>query len=265
MRALVLVVMLLASTMCSGSLWGQETRSNLGVEGTESLDDLLEMGDRLLHGKTVNFGVRAGFNSTMYHISRLGHNDIAVANVQPNFRVGYFCALFLRANMGKSFIQPELLYSHTSSNTTFDLAKNSDAGEASGYRNISMLSTMNSLEMPLLYGYNIVKQEPYSLALMAGPKLRYMWKMDNDLTIDGSNKVDYVREELYPFSVNLSLGVAVTISNVFFDFRYDVGLHNISRKLTSDTSALLPEGVAPSDLQFHRHENTLSFSIGVFL
>lgn len=118
----------------------------------------------------------------------------------------------------------------------------------------------------MIYGYNIIKQHPYSLAVFGGPKLRYIPRRHSDVTFDRFDQRD-IREELYPLNMSLTLGVAVTISPVFFDFRYDMGLHNISRRISYkpayDGSA--GEGDTPSgQIRFQRRENVLSFSLGVF-
>lgn len=79
--------------------------------------------------------------------------------------------------------------------------------------------------------------------------------------------MDNIREELYPFNASLTVGVAVTISRIFFDFRYDIGLHNISKKITYDMPDLQPspgENIPDKEIRFTRKDNVLSFSFGVF-
>ena len=63
------------------------------------------------------------------------------------------------------------------------------------------------------------------------------------------------------------MGAAGTISRVFFDFRYDIGLHNISKRISYALPDLppSPDGEKPdSEIRFHRRDNVLSFSFGVF-
>ena len=63
-------------------------------------------------------------------------------------------------------------------------------------------------------------------------------------------------------NVSLTAGVAVTISRIFFDFRYDIGLHNISKRISYkpvyDENAGEEVPLA-NQIRFHRRENVLSF------
>ncbi|MEG0455501.1 MAG: porin family protein, partial [Bacteroides sp.] len=119
----------------------------------------------------------------------------------------------------------------------------------------------HSIDFPVLYGYNVVKEGPYGMSLFAGPKLRYIWGKQNTITFDNFDQKG-IREELYPFNVNIVVGVAVNISRIFFDFRYEQGVRNISKSVTYDS--LNPDGsLGVSDITFHRRDNVLSFSLGV--
>ena len=54
----------------------------------------------------VNIGLKAGFNSSMYFTSRLQLDGQRFEDIQNNYKVGYFAALFFRFNMKRHFIQP---------------------------------------------------------------------------------------------------------------------------------------------------------------
>ena len=64
--------------------------------------------------KKINFGIKAGFNSSMFMVSELKIKDVTIDEVQNNYKIGYFGALFMRINMKKHFIQPEVSYNVTS-------------------------------------------------------------------------------------------------------------------------------------------------------
>lgn len=63
--------------------------------------------------KRVNFGIKAGFNSSMFMVAELKIKDVTIDQVQNNYKIGYFGALFMRINMKKHFIQPEVSYNVT--------------------------------------------------------------------------------------------------------------------------------------------------------
>ena len=46
--------------------------------------------------KKINFGVRAGFNSSMFMVSELKIKDVTIDEVQNNYKIGYFGALNIR-------------------------------------------------------------------------------------------------------------------------------------------------------------------------
>ena len=54
--------------------------------------------------KKVNFGIKAGFNSTMFMVSELKIKDVTIDEFQNNYKIGYFGSLFMRINMKKHFI-----------------------------------------------------------------------------------------------------------------------------------------------------------------
>ncbi len=70
--------------------------------------------------KKINFGIKAGFNSSMFMVSELKIKDVTIDEVQNNYKIGYFGTLFMRINMKKHFIQPEVSYNVTKCEITFD-------------------------------------------------------------------------------------------------------------------------------------------------
>ena len=105
----------------------------------------------------------------------------------------------------------------------------------------------------------------YSLAVFGGPKVRYIWDRKSDIDFENFDQVN-IRERLRPLNLSFTVGVSVTISRVFFDFRYDMGLHNISKSVTYDIPAdnNAADENTKNEIRFHRRDNVLSFSFGVF-
>ncbi|MDR0895978.1 MAG: PorT family protein [Prevotellaceae bacterium] len=212
------------------------------------------------HDRPINFGIKGGFTSSLFLVSKLALNNIGVDEVQNNYKLGYFGSLFMRINFKKHFLQPEISYTINRCDITF--VKPPVEGANAGIASIA--SSIHSIDVPIIYGYNIIKEGPYGMAIFGGPKLRYV--------LNGQSKVDFdnfdhpgIKEELNPLNLSVTLGVAVTISRIFFDFRYDIGLHNISRQVTYDAPAATDDKPMPADeLRFNRRDNVLSFSLGVF-
>lgn len=204
---------------------------------------------------SVSFGVRGGFTSSLLRASQFSINEMEVDEVQNYYKIGYFASLFMRINLNRHFLQPEVAYSITRCDITFQ-KPNALEGDMS-----SIQSSLHSIDIPLLYGYNIIKEPPYSLAVFGGPKLRYIWSKKSNITFVNFDQPD-MRETLYPLNLSLTLGVNVSISHIFFDFRYDIGLRNIS-KLVTYTPYLIGNETDVSRISLQRTENVLSFSLGV--
>jgi hypothetical protein len=218
-------------------LWGQSTADN----ATDN--------------STINFGAKGGFTSTLLWVSELVVEDVEITQIQNNYQIGYFGSFFMRINFRRHFLQPEISYTVNRSSITFQKA------EATGSSSIS--SDIRSFDLPIIYGYNFIKEGPYSLAVFGGPKVHYI--MDKYSHEEFKNVLDdspAVDEVLSPINLSFTLGVAVAISPLFFDFRYDVGLHNISRRITYLAAN---EAEVPADrLRFSRRNHVLSFSVGLF-
>ena len=184
------------------------------------------------HEHIVNFGVKGGFTASLFLVSDFSINGQEIKEVQNNYKIGYFASVFMRINFERHFIQPEISYSVNRCNILFDKPQAEGAPEDTPLEQASITSSIHSIDIPVIYGYNIIMDGPYSLAVL-----------------------------------NLTLGVAITISRVFFDFRYDIGLHNISKKITYTSPELTPspgEEIPDNEIRFHRRDNVLSFSLGMF-
>lgn len=207
----------------------------------------------------VNFGIKAGFNSSMFLVSDFKIQEVTIDEIQNNFQIGYFGAVFMRINMKRHFLQPEASYNISKCEISFDKLGSQHPDIEPDFA--SIFSTIHSFDFPLLYGYNVVKEGPYGMSIFAGPKLRYIWGKQNSIEFENFDQKG-IYERLHPFNINAVIGVAVNISRIFFDFRYEQGVHNISKSVTYDSvNADGTTGV--SNITLKRRDNVLSFSLGV--
>lgn len=206
----------------------------------------------------INVGIKGGFNSSMYFTSRLELDGERMEDVQNNYKVGYFAAMFFRVHMKRHFIQPEVMYNVYKGEIAFNKNQNH---ENTLPEFAKLNSTIHSLELPILYGYSFVKSRPYGMALFIGPKLEYVWKYKTSEEFEGFGHSG-IKEELHPFNVSSVIGLGVNIANIFFDFRYEIGLTNISKSISYERNA---DGVTVQQkgIFINRHRNVLSFSLGV--
>lgn len=218
------------------------------------------------HDSPVNFGIKGGFTSSLFLVSNFSVNGVSIDEVQNNYKIGYFGSVFMRVNFDRHFLQPEISYNVNRCNITFEKPLPEEAAAGTIPVEASITSSIHSIDIPVIYGYNFIKQGPYSLAVFGGPKVRYIWDKKSKVTFENFDQQN-IEEKLRPLNLSLTMGVAVTISRVFFDFRYDIGLHNISKRVTykvPTTDNTVDETASTNEIRFHRRDNVLSFSLGVF-
>ena len=79
-----------------------------------------------------------------------------------------------------------------------------------------------------LYGYSFVKAGLTAWHFIS-PKLEYVWKHKTSEEFEGF-EIFWYKEELHPINISSVIGLGVNIANIFFDFRYEIGLTNISNQ-----------------------------------
>lgn len=211
------------------------------------------------HQRKVNFGIKGGFNSSMYLVDKFKIKDVTIDEIQNNYKVGYFGAVFLRLNFKRHFIQPEFIYSVSKCEIIFDKKGSQHPDIEPDYASINC--TLRWIELPVMYGYHFIRSGRYGMSFFVGPKFKYIWKQRSKLEFSNFDQKG-INEELYPFNISAVIGLGVNISNIFFDFRYELGIHNISKSVIYDN--ISPSGEEQlSTMIFDRRCNVLSFSLGV--
>ena len=206
----------------------------------------------------INFGVKGGFNSTMLFADHFTIGGTEISNTQNDYKVGYFVSFFLRANFRHHFIQPELSYNINKVSAFI----NSYPDNQHILEDKALVkSKMSSFDIPLLYGYKFIDKSPYGMAFFLGPKIAWIWNKHTDVNYSGFYQQD-IREKIKPLNYSAVFGLAVNVSNIFCDFRYEIGANNISESIDFDQDATM----APHNenkLVFKRRRNVISFSLGV--
>lgn len=205
--------------------------------------------------KTFNWGGKIGFNSSIPVISSFTVDNIKAQNITTEYKVGYTASLFCRVNIDKFFIQPGVSWSISESIFTFDIPSHSLI-ENNPMVHDGIKLKNSSIDVPVLVGYDVVKQGPYALSLMVGPKFRYNYKISYT-SIYSTDNDEYTNDST-PFSVNFAAGVGVTVWRLFFDFTYEFGLNEAVSNFREKVSS------KPSDAEviINKRTNMMSFSLG---
>ena len=207
--------------------------------------------------KKINWGMKCGFNSSMFFIKQLLLNETTIDQLQNNYKLGYSGSVFARFNLKKHFIQTEAEYMVSKSEIQFDknIMLNLEGDPDYAYIN----SKISSIDFSVLYGYSFIKESIFVMNVFAGPKLKYI--INSSRTEINKMKDTELVEDFKPVNMACILGIGVNIDKWFFDFRYEIGFANISKSIHSvrytDTQPLTSEVI------MERHYNSLSFNIGI--
>ena len=206
----------------------------------------------------VSIGIKGGFNSAMMFTDKLSYGEQEITDIQNNYKVGYIATVFTRINLKKQhFIQPEISYAISQGSISMsNLRENATILED----NALIKTKMSSLEIPVLYGYKFIDSYPYGMSFFLGPKIAWTIKKQSSSEYSGFYQKN-ITENIRPLNYSAVLGIGVNISNIFFDFRYEIGCNNITQSVSYDKE-LTAEPYNEKELTLKRRKNILSFSVG---
>ena len=218
--------------------------------------------DHLLHlkDKAFNYGAKVGFNATFPIINSLSFNGVEATDTRLQYKVGYLAAIFCRVNMDRFFIQPSFSWHRSEGEIHFNIP---EENITTGIPNIEVIEPIynlniktNSLELPIMVGYSLVKEGPYGLSLMVGPKLKYNYNVSYTSNL-ADTPHEYISDST-PFGINIAAGLGVSIGRLFFDFVYEFGLNEVEADF-KDKKESTP---ANNNLRIDKRTNVMSFSLG---
>ena len=79
-------------------------------------------------------------------VSELKIKDVTIDEVQNNYKIGYFGAIFMRFNIKKHFIQPEASYNVSKGEITFDKLGSQHPAIEPDYASVQ--SVLHSIDFP---------------------------------------------------------------------------------------------------------------------
>lgn len=212
-----------------------------------------------LEEKAFNFGGKVGLNADFPIINSFTADGKEVDNLHIQYKVGYLASLFCRINIERFFIQPCISLHHSSGDIYFTLPTSDQNDSNTNNSTSNCLSTkFRSVEMPIMIGYHFIRQGPYGLSLMLGPKLKYNYKNSYTSTVLGNWQS--FESDNTPFGVNVAAGVGVSIWRLFFDFVYEFGVNQEKSDFIHKVTPTTLE--TPHKFCIDRRINVMSFSLG---
>lgn len=209
--------------------------------------------------KRFNFGISVSANAPFVHDRALFVNDVEANKPDNETKMAGSVSLFGRVNMKRHFLQLEAGSSVIRDVVSIDLK---NFGYAT-HQVINSKNTAITFDLPLLYGYNIVKKEKYELSVFGGPKMRYTcYNKENIINPQGITF--NISEDINPFTACCIIGIGAKMSRLFIDFRYEFAITTHNKP---GTYSLYNDGKRISEGTFYaeRGINLLSFSLGVIL
>lgn len=204
-----------------------------------------------------NWGAKVGFSSVLPVVNTFTIEDIPIeSNVE--YKVGYMAALFLRLNFDRFFLQPSLAWHTTESRFNFNIPEGVNPLRSTPTKQMSdqLNLKIHSLALPVLIGYNLVKEKPFGLSIMAGASMKYNYRIQYTSNLDYYN--DKYTTDDTRFRVNLMGGIGVTLWQLFFDFTYEVGLNHREKNFKRIGDNLPLAG----NIVLDKRLNMMGFSLG---
>jgi len=204
----------------------------------------------LLTSKVVNWGLKAGINALSSSYLDMYQGETTIEDVSYINKTGFTGGAFFRINLSNFFMQPEAIYSYSKERYSFEQPPT----ETSNYLKSAVRANHHSLIIPVLAGYNIIRQDRYLFNVYLGPSFQYHYKTSFDDQMN-SNFID----NSHQYSINGTIGISFSISHIFFDFRYLINRPNTNINFGNIEDS--PEFL--KNISIKKNENMLSFSCGL--
>ncbi len=166
----------------------------------------------------LNFGVRAGYNSSL-SVNNFGsifdgtYNLNSVQNeLWNNFQAGVFARVF----MGKLYFEPALMYSLEKKDLNFK-------DVASGDIKFDSIADIKTLDIPLILGLKVLDLKLANVRVFAGPKLRFNAGSTPTIKNDqGEYDMDNFTAQVKKANLGLEIGAGIDVLMFALDFRYNL-------------------------------------------
>ncbi len=159
----------------------------------------------------VNFGPKIGYTSSKIKTDMKGINE----EIKNGFEIG----AFVRVKLKKFYLQPELYYAIK--------------GGALDTANLTQEIQLNTLDIPILFGYKVIGKDAFNFRLFVGPVASFIVNKTIKLNGDKLND-DLVDNSIKDAIWGLQMGAGVDFLMFTLDVRYELGLNDIN---SDDTGA----------------------------
>ena len=200
-----------------------------------------------------NAGIKAGFQAVTYNDPEFDIEGYKfdTNNIQSN-KIGYAFSAFARITKGKFYLQTDGTFGIT--NHSFDFKDETVNHDENFIPNSTVYDLRTyCIQVPILFGVNLVEQGRYGLSIFTGPRTKFVFTSLSQQNFKHF-KYDSLEEVLHPKTYYWELGLGIKISRVFLDITYDAGLNKVASHIVSHSDGKI--------FSSSRRDNILSFSVG---
>lgn len=202
--------------------------------------------------RRFNYGLTLDFCSTTLFMHDIRIGDFTTGEYSSNSEIDINVGAFCKANFRRSYLQTGLSYYNSHSSADFQYQT-----PESDCENEEVFSVeAKYLQIPLLFGYEIISQGPYCLSVFAGPKVSF--PIADSYESDFSYfKGSTIEEDIYSVNYKAAFGISISVNHMLLNFGYDMELASqTDGRITDSRATGLPEVV------MKRRTGTLYFSFG---
>jgi hypothetical protein len=199
--------------------------------------------------KTLNIGIKAGLNALSSTHYEIYFDDVLLNGGDRTNKYGYLFNTFVRINLDRFFMQPEIEWDHYRQEFNFALPISLE--ENIYGREQTLEINENALNLCVLAGFHIVKTGPYIINCFLGGSIRTNYKTEYKFKSNFSS-TEYNQRYNYTGIIGSSLNISI----IHFDVRYHFNFPNTNM---SNINSLANDY---QGISFRKNENILSFSCG---
>jgi hypothetical protein len=196
----------------------------------------------------LNIGIKVGANISSDKLEEMYNNGQVIAKPEDmKAFTGFVGGLFARLNLGKLYLQPELLFSMRGVDVTYRFNPIPLAsGQTEPEKLVDTKIRVNSFDLPVMVGYKILEL-PFAgnLRILGGPV--FMFTASSNTTDAFQEQVNKVREAgtnpslkkvediFSTANVGFQVGAGIDITKLTFDARFELPITKLSKDLGLNT------------------------------
>ncbi|HEX8531048.1 MAG TPA: porin family protein, partial [Cytophagales bacterium] len=137
--------------------------------------------------------------------------------ISNRYATGYHGGAFVRINMKRFYLQPEVLFNEKGSRVSFD---------ANPGNRLSGKVKLQSLDIPLLLGFKVIDRKLFNLRISAGTMNSHLLR-DQSAVLDNLSPDARFRRNQFGYLA----GLGIDLANLTLDARYEGGFEKIVPEL----------------------------------